>query len=229
MAARKTANPLARVLDALAKQYGEPELPRGVAGPFEWILRENVAYLADDERRARSFAALKREFGTRSRDILSAPASALAALASGVQPAESAQKLKRCAQIAEREHGGDPAALLALETKAALRGLRKYPGIGVPGAEKILLFCGAAAIPALESNGLRALLRLGYGREQKSYGATYLSVREAILPLIERDRSWLVRMHLLLRRHGQELCKRSSPDCDACPATRHCAWFAADG
>ena len=34
---------------------------------------------------------------------------------------------------------------------------------------------------ALESNGLRVLVRLGFGEDRKSYAATYKSVREATL------------------------------------------------
>jgi endonuclease III len=30
------------------------------------------------------------------------------------------------------------------------------------------------------------------------------------------------RAHLLLRRHGQLLCRRSAPECGACPLARGC-------
>jgi endonuclease III len=32
--------------------------------------------------------------------------------------------------------------------------------------------------------------------------------------------------HQLLRKHGQELCKRSQPICDQCPLRESCAFAA---
>jgi endonuclease-3 len=46
--------------------------------------------------------------------------------------------------------------------------LMRFPMIGEPGAEKILLFCGALAVLALESNGLRVLVRVGVAEERKT-------------------------------------------------------------
>jgi endonuclease III len=31
---------------------------------------------------------------------------------------------------------------------------------------------------------------------------------------------------LLLKRHGQELCKRTKPKCENCPVNSSCAFFA---
>ncbi len=69
------------------------------------------------------------------------------------------------------------------------------------------------------------MVRLGYGREEKAYAATYRSVREATRAELKPDFTWLIAAHRLLRRHGQELCKRARPLCDRCPATRECAYF----
>jgi len=73
---------------------------------------------------------------------------------------------------------------------------------------------------------LRAAVRLGFGEEQKSYAATYKSVQLALEPLLERTCPARMRAHQLLRVHGQGLCKRTSPDCDACPLTARCRHFA---
>ena len=101
----------------------------------------------------------------------------------------------------------------------------KFPSIGAPGADKILLLSRSHPVFALDSNGLRVLLRLGHGREAKSYAATYRSVQEAIAPQLEPDHDWLIRAHLLLRRHGQTLCRRSRPLCEACPVAEGCAFY----
>ncbi len=218
-------SPLARRIDALEKKYGRPTPPR-TRDPFELVLWENVAYLADDDRRARAFAQLKKTVGLRPENVLAAREDALFAVAShGIKPELRVGTLRTCAEIAVREFGADVRAALALPPKDAMRKLRKFPSIGEPGAEKILLFTRTHPVFALESNGLRALLRLGYGKESKSYAASYRSVREAVSKEIVSDCDWLIRAHLLLRRHGQETCRRSAPACEICPVQEGCAFF----
>ncbi len=213
---------LAILLDRLEQHYGAPKPPRGVRSAFEWILWEKVAYLADEERREVSYKAMSAKIGTTPRAILAASKSALAGIACGMHPERSAGELKLAADIAEREHGGDLDKFIDAQPKRALAALKKYPGIGEPGAEKILLFTGRVAVPALESNGVRALVRLGFAREGNSYTATYKALRTAILPECKLDCAWLARMHRLLRIHGQTLCKNSRPGCDACPLEPDC-------
>jgi adenine-specific DNA glycosylase len=72
------------------------------------------------------------------------------------------KKMLRAAEMAQAQFGGDVPA----ERKA----LQLFPSIGKPGAEKIPLFTKTAPVVALESNGLRVLVRLGYGREEKNRG-----------------------------------------------------------
>jgi endonuclease III len=219
------SSPLARRIDALEKRYGRPTSPP-TRDPFGLVLSENVAYLADDEKKSRAFALLKKTVGLRPADISKAPDESLWAVASfGIKPDLRVATLKRCAEIAARDFDGDVGSALALPPKEAMRKLRKFPSIGEPGAEKILLFTRTHPVFALESNGLRVLLRLGYGKESKSYGSSYRSVREAVSEEILSDCDWLIRAHLLLKRHGQETCRRSAPACEICPVQSGCAFF----
>ncbi len=102
--------------------------------------------------------------------------------------------------------------------------MKKFPSIGDPGAEKILLFSRNLPVLALDSNGLRVLIRLGYGKEDKNYTKQYRSAQEAVDFELQRDCGWLTEAHQLLRRHGQELCKRNHPLCEACPLRPECAY-----
>lgn len=216
---------LARRLNALEKRYGRPTAPK-TKDPFALVLWENVAYLVDDEKRSGAFALLKKTVGLRPADILAAPADSLWAVASfGIKPELRVATLKRCAEIAAKDFDGDVGSALALLPKEAMRKLRKFPSIGEPGAEKVLLFTRTHPVFALESNGLRVLLRLGYGKESQSYGASYRSVRDAVSEEIVEDCDWLIRAHLLLKRHGQETCRRSAPACEICPVQDGCAFF----
>jgi endonuclease III len=219
-------SPLSRRLDALEKRYGRPTPPR-TRDPFELVLWENVAYLADDDRRARAFAQLKKTVGLRPKEILAAREEALLAVAShGIMPELRIGALRGCADIAVKEFASDVRSALALPPREAMRKLRKFPSIGEPGAEKILLFTRTHPLFALESNGLRSLLRLGYGKEAKSYAAAYRSARQAVSTEIVPECDWLIRAHLLLKRHGQETCRRSAPACESCPIQDGCAFFA---
>src|SRR5262249_12017072 len=135
------------------------------------------------------------------------------------------EKLQRIAQIVEDEFGGDLNPVLRQPLAQAKRAFKRFPGIGDPGAEKILLFCRAHPIFALESNGLRVLLRLGFGEEQGNYASSYRSVKEAVEKELKRDCDWLIRAHQLLRQHGQETCRRTRPDCPGCPLTKVCRYY----
>jgi len=221
---------LAAALDALEKLYGKPAKPLP-KHPLDWILWENVAYLVDDEARAHAYRALEKEVGLAAEDLAEASAKTLLEVAriGGMHPERRVDKLREIGELAIEAGGGRLETVLGLKTRAARRILKRFPGIGDPGADKILLFCGESTEMSLESNGLRAAVRLGYGEEAKSYATTYRSAIVALEPELERKSACRVRAYELLRTHGQALCKRSAPDCDACPLTRDCRHFARVG
>jgi endonuclease-3 len=126
---------------------------------------------------------------------------------------------------AREDFDGDLRPVLKLPLSKAKKAFQKFPGIGEPGAEKILLFTRSYPVLALESNGLRVPLRLGFGEEKKSYSATYRLVQQAVRDGHGKVFTWLIQAHLLLRRHGKELCRRSEPLCDICPLARDCEYY----
>jgi endonuclease-3 len=215
---------LPQVLDRLQAHYGRLKVPEP-GGPWQMILWENVAYLAADDRRRQALEALKKQVGTDPAQILSASDEALLQVTRhGIMPERFAGKLRECARITLEEFDGDLRPVLKLPFAGARKALQKFPGIGEPGAEKILLFSRAYPVLALDSNGLRVLLRLGFGHEKKSYSTTYRLVQKAAEEGPDRDYDWLIQAHLLLRRHGQALCKRSEPECGRCPLAPDCAY-----
>ena len=216
---------LPKIIGALETLYGRLAAPT-VTDPFEMILWENVAYLADDARRAKAWDEFRRLVGTKPAEILAAPRARLVAIArAGILAADRVDKIRKIARIALDEFGGDLGKTLDQSLKAATKALKLFPSIGDPGAEKILLFSRRERVLALDSNGLRVLMRLGYGKQEKGYAASYRSVREATRPEWKDDFDWLIAAHQLLRRHGQELCKASHPRCEACPVRGDCAYW----
>jgi endonuclease III len=189
------------------------------------ILWEIVAYLADDSRRSLTFEALRERVGLTPAEILACPLKRLleiTRMGGSIAPEERAERLQTAAQLVLDQFDGDLDGVLKLPPPKAKKLLMQFPMIGEPGAEKILLFSGVLPVLALESNGLRALVRLGIGEDRKSYAATYKSVREVTLEELPADCRLLTRAHLLLRQHGQELCLRNAPVCHACPVNSNC-------
>jgi endonuclease-3 len=226
-ASRWPDSSLGRLLGRIEGHYGSPA-PPSFAGPFETILWEIVAYLADDARRGAAFDALREQVGLTPRAILAAPKKLLcdiARMGGSIAAAERAGRLLIAAQLTLEQFGGDLDGVLELPPQKAKKLLMQFPMIGEPGAEKILMFSGALDVLALESNGLRVLVRLGFGEDRKSYSATYKSAREATLRELPADCVLLTRAHQLLRQHGQRLCLRNGPRCHACPVNSDCRYF----
>src|SRR5438552_14696909 len=217
---------LPKIVSQLAAHYGQPEPPI-TTDPFELILLENLAYLVRDERRAEAFKTLRKHAGTKPHEILAASHDDIlrATRLGGMHPEQRVARLKEIALIALNEFGGDLKQVLKLPLPKAKQALRKFPSIGEPSAEKILMFTRAYPILGLDSNGLRVLVRLGFGEEKKNYSATYRSVQEVIKDQLKEDYDWLVNAHVLLRQHGKELCKTNRPLCEKCPVNKSCAYF----
>jgi endonuclease III len=215
---------LPQVIEQLKAFYGEPDPPE-VTDPWELILWENVAYLVDDERRHEAMTVLRERVGISPAEILAAPAERLLeATSHGIVPDQNVEKLRRCAEISLHEFDGDLRPILKRPLAQAKKALKRFPGIGDPSAEKILLFCHAFPLLSLESNGLRVLVHLGFAEEKPSYSTTYRLVQEAIKEELINEYPWLITAYQLLRRHGQELCRRSKPQCEKCPLRKECPW-----
>ena len=70
------------------------------------------------------------------------------------------------------------------------------------------------------------LVRIQRGQERENYGVTYQEAQAAIDAEIPRNFDARTRAYLLLKRHGQTLCKRSNPQCADCPVKSSCAFSA---
>jgi endonuclease III len=214
-----------QLIARLKRHYGAPEVPPA-SGPFELVLWENACYLLPDERRLEVFEALRAQVGLTPAAIAAAPDSVLLPLAKrgGMRPATRVFRWRQIAGIALNQFGGDLNSILTQPYDETKKALKQFPTIGDPGAEKILLLCGVSSGLPLESNGLRVLVRLGWGRLQRNYVATYRSVQEALKPELPTNTTRLKEAHLLLRIHGKTLCKDKAPLCHECPVSAECEY-----
>ncbi len=193
--------------------------------PFQLILWENIGYLVDDDRRRRLFDAFADEIGLSPQAIDQASDAALLARAKlgGMRPETRVQRWREIARLIQQKAGGDLEAALRSLTPAKARALlQAFPMIGAPGADKVLLFSGVAIRPALDSNGLRCLIRLGFCAESANYAACYRDGVGVLTAAGLSDRDGLVDAFSRLREHGKTLCRRSEPLCTACPLSEGC-------
>ncbi|MBO0859981.1 MAG: hypothetical protein J2P21_16240 [Chloracidobacterium sp.] len=224
-----SVTPLASAVAALEEFYGPPP-PPFTRSPFELILWENIAYLASDERRLQAFEKLRSTIGSEPRDILLATGAQLVAItAHGILSDRFARKLWEAARLAVDEYGGSLDDVARLPTRDAIRALRIFPGIGEPAAEKILLFTADRPFLAPDSNALRVMVRIGVIIEQRNYSATYAEARTVAGEQLGGDAAVYLKAHMLLRRHGQTICKRSAPACHKCPLEPLCHYAQTTG
>jgi endonuclease III len=212
-----------QVIALLKAHYGVPEAPPA-KGPFELVLWENACYLLPDERRREVFETLRDKVGLNAAAVDAASDKVLLPLAKrgGMRPETRVSRWREISRITLQQYAGDLDSILKLPYAEAKKALKQFPTIGDPGAEKILLLCGVSSGLPLESNGLRVLVRLGWGRLQRDYGATYRSVQAALKPEPPASAVRLKQAHLLLRMHGKELCKDKAPLCHQCPVSAGC-------
>ena len=210
------------VITDLAAHYSPPA---PLTDPLEIIVWENIGYLIDDRPREALFRELNDRVGLSAASLASAPIEVLLDIArrGGMHPDRRAARLRDIARLVLEDCGGDLAEALRARPLAKARALlKRFPSIGDPGADRILLFGGFAVVPALESNGLRAMVRLGLCQEKASYTASY---KDAVRVLARHDpgRDWLMQAYVVLREHGKILCKRNRPICLPCPLDSACS------
>jgi endonuclease III len=147
---------------------------------------------------------------------------AIARTGGSIAVAQRASRMRDVAVTVQKKWDGRLRPVLKLPYAEARRALKAFPSIGPPGADKILLLTGAQPVLALDSNALRVLLRLGYGREHKSYSTSYASAQAAAMDELPKTIPALTEAFVLLQRHGRELCRRTHPECPVCPLRPQC-------
>jgi endonuclease III len=201
------------LLDRLEAFYG-PQQPNWPVDPYEFIVWWHCGYPASDAACAKGWAELQK-IGVEPEVLLNATPKALAAAlkAGGMVPELRAMRLK---EIAQRALNG---------FKVTRVELKKYSNIADPGADRILLFAGKEPLAAVPSNCPHVLVRLQRGKERENYGVTYRQAQESIEMEVPATLDARARAFLLVKRHGQEKCKRTNPKCDTCPVKDICRFW----
>lgn len=218
---------LPKILKQLESLYAVQE-PTWPTDPYLFLVWWHCGYPASDAACTKGWESLNREIGVEQQQLLSAsPAKLASALKpGGMVPELRAMRLKEIAARVKDEFGGDLRAALVGPIAQVRKALKKFPNIADPGADRILLFAGLAPVAAVPSNCPHVLVRIERGQEPENYTVTYREAQKAIEAEIPQKFDPLIRAYLLLKRHGQELCKRTKPKCEQCPVSSSCAYFA---
>jgi endonuclease III len=218
------ARRLEDLIAKLSKFHGAAVRPP-FRDPYRLLLWEQLGYLCPDLDRAAAYDLLRTRVGEDPDAILAAADRTLQAIVrrgGAIAVPQRARRLKEVAERIKTKWNGDLKAVLDLPIDQARRELMKFPAIGQPGAERILSLCGAQPVLGLDSNALRVLQRLGYGDENTEWKKAYResqAAAEAELPDTVPAR---LKAGLLLRQHGQTICRRTKPACAKCPLLADC-------
>lgn len=216
---------IANILATLESLYGAQQ-PFAPADPYEFLIWWHCGYPPGEARCASGWQALKLQIGIGPKKLVLAPRAKLAAAlkAGGMVPALRATRLKEIAMRVQDEYAGDlRAALEALPVAQARKILKSFPGIGNPGADRILLFARLDAVAAVPSACPHVLARLIQDDAGKNYAADYAAAQR-MLDGVPAEFDARIRAYLLISRHGQTLCKRTHPACERCPLRPRCVF-----
>lgn len=224
----QTRNTIRGLLDRLELLYG-PQEPSFPVEPYEFLVWWYCGYPASDAACSKGWAALTREVGIEPEKLLRAKPAALSAALrpGGMVPELRAERLKEVAMRVQDEFAGDLRAGLVGPIPQARKKLKSFPSIADPGADRILLFGGISPIAAVPSNCVHVLDRILHPSESKNYSAAYREAQHVLAAELPEKFDARTRAYLLLKKHGQEICKRTNPKCDKCPISAKCAFFAA--
>jgi endonuclease-3 len=189
----------------------------------------HCGYPASEARCSKGWKSLISQIGVDAERILKAnPAQLASALKpGGMVPELRAMRLKEIAERVLKQYGGElREALSVLSAAQARSALKQFPNIGDPGADRILLFAGISPVAAIPSNCPHVLARVQAGQERENYGRTYREAQQLIKDGLPPKFDSRTRAYLLLKCHGQQLCKSSNPKCHICPIAPNCAFAA---
>jgi endonuclease III len=222
----RTANRIARLLDQLEQFHGK-QAPGWPVDPYEFLVWWHCGYPASDAACAKGWERLGAEVGMLPDQLLRATPQKLSAAlrAGGMVPELRAARLKEIAMRVKDQFGGDLRTPLIGPLREARKTLKSFSGIADPGADRILLFAGIAPLAAVPSNCTEVLARFLEGREAENYQASYRAAQRAIAAEVPETFDARTRAYLLLKCHGQKICKRSKPRCESCPVKLRCAYF----
>jgi endonuclease III len=210
------------ILERLAEQYGTPLWSGPRLEPVAELVLTVLAQNTADTNSHRAFVALQAAYPSWDA-VLAAPTDELANVirAGGLAPTKSRRIQLVLAEVHDATHGTwDLGFLGEWPLDDALNWLVGLPGIGRKTASIVLLFAfGRPALP-VDTHVYRVASRLGLIPPKTNLTRAHDLLEEVVPP----DQMYAA--HVLLIRHGREVCRAPRPICGLCPLTDLCPYFA---
>jgi endonuclease III len=206
---------MARVLDLLAAEYGEPRVRRRPA--IDELVLTILSQNTSDVNRDRAYAAMRGRFPTW-RDVLEAPIAELVdALRPGGLAQQKAPRIQAVlARVADEGHGLDLEWLAKRPPDEAMAWLTALSGVGLKTASIVLLFSFGEPVMPVDTHVFRVASRLGL----LPAGTSVDRAHALLTAQTPTDR--MLEGHLLLIEHGRRTCVARRPRCEVCPLRRGC-------
>lgn len=210
------------ILELLADRYGMPVWGGPRLEPVDELVLTVLAQNTADINSHRAFILLRDAYPTWDA-VLTAPTDQLAEVIrpGGLAPTKSRRIQLVLAEVRDATHGTwDLGFLREWPLDQAREWLVGLPGIGRKTASIVLLFAfGRPALP-VDTHVYRVAARLGLLPPRTDLTRAHDLLEEVVPP------EAMYAGHVLLIRHGREVCRAPRPICGVCPLTDLCPYFA---
>ncbi|MBM2809304.1 MAG: endonuclease [Chloroflexi bacterium] len=205
------------VFHELLDHQGDPP-PRPLQDPLSELIQTVLSQNTADVNSDRAYTSLMARFGGDWEAVAGAPVIQVADAIriGGLADIKAARIQSILHEIKDRLGELDLSFLHDASLDDGRTFLRSLGGVGPKTAACVLLFaCGKPALP-VDTHVHRVSLRLGLVPPK----ATAERAHELLEALIPADLVYA--FHMLLIRHGREICKASRPRCEQCSAAALC-------
>ena len=207
---------LTRILARLGRAYGAPPAPRRLA-PLDELVLTVLSQNTNDTNRDRAYADLRARFPSWD-EVADAPLPAIARAIrrGGLGPTKSVRLRELLRELRARGIPLDERAFARMRSSRLWDLLVGLKGVGPKTAACVLLFSLGRPYFPVDTHVHRVSRRLGLVPE-KADAATAQELMQA--EIAARD---VYALHMLLIRHGRDVCVARRPFCSRCPLNSLC-------
>ena len=207
---------LVAILRRLCAAYGDPPPPRRLA-PLDELVLTVLSQNTNDTNRDRAYADLRGRFLTWD-EVADAPLPAIARAIrrGGLGPTKSVRLREILRTLRESGIALDATAFVGMRSARLWDLLVGLKGVGPKTAACVLLFSLGHPFFPVDTHVHRVARRLGLVPETADAVATQGLLQATVRP---KD---VYALHMLLIRHGREVCIARRPFCSRCPLSGMC-------
>jgi endonuclease III len=207
---------LAAILRRLRRAYGDPAPPRRLA-PLDELILTVLSQNTNDTNRDRAFSDLRERFPAWD-DVADAPLPAIASAIrrGGLGPTKSVRLRDILRSLRARGIPLDERAFARMRSSSLWDLLVGLRGVGPKTAACVLLFSLGRPYFPVDTHVHRVTRRLGLVPEAADAVTAQERLQAEVAP------SDVYPLHILLIRHGREVCIARRPFCSRCPLATMC-------